>query len=525
MRLLIVDDDREIVALICETIDWKALGIDDVACAYHLEGAKSAFERHVDIVISDIEMPRGSGLDFIRWARENDIDSEFIFLTCHDSFSFVQEAMKHNAMSYVLKPFNSDELVAEVAKAIDRIRKRDSMNAYGTLWLENRATVEQKFWRDLLLSDAPLPELGVLRSRMENRNLGIESGGRLRLVLVRLVRTAEEVGDEDVRMFDYRVSCLAVEELLKDPALAGRVIPYERHSWRYAACLLPETGEQEAVDRCEAFIQRYRKQFPGNIACYVGDLVEVAFLPRQLIALEELGQSDYSSGVILPDQRQPGSLAQSSENPVDLSQLQELLHRGDKLTLMKSMKEQMETLLAEGKLNLSAMYAIQQSVVQEIFEYLRRHNLQSSFLISDASYGYLQSRAAASTYDMIKWMNYCFLQIVNYEADQRRAASVSERAMAFIHNHFAENITREEVARQVCLAPEYFAKQFKREVGMPVKDYINRCRVQAAEKLLKTTDLSVTEVAGRVGFSDGSYFTVVFKKTLGVSPTEYRQNQ
>ena len=81
MRLLIVDDDREIVALIRETIDWKALGIDAVVCAYHMEGAKLAFANRVDVVVSDIEMPRNSGLDFIRWARENGIDSEFIFLT------------------------------------------------------------------------------------------------------------------------------------------------------------------------------------------------------------------------------------------------------------------------------------------------------------------------------------------------------------------------------------------------------------------------------------------------------------
>ena len=94
-----------------------------------------------------------------------------------------------------------------------------------------------------------------------------------------------------------------------------------------------------------------------------------------------------------------------------------------------------------------------------------------------------------------------------------------------IHTHFAEDITREEVARHVCLAPEYFAKQFKKEHGITIKDYINLCRANAARDLLKTTDLSITEIAGRVGFSDSSYFTVVFKKIMGASPSEFRQKQ
>lgn len=145
MRLLIVDDDRKIVEMIRETIDWQELGISDVFCADHIEGAKPIIGEGVDIVISDIEMPGGSGLDLIRFARENGAGCEFIFLTCHDSFDFIREAMKLEAASYVLKPVEYEELVSETLKVIERIQRHASMNAYGELWLKNRSFVQRRF--------------------------------------------------------------------------------------------------------------------------------------------------------------------------------------------------------------------------------------------------------------------------------------------------------------------------------------------------------------------------------------------
>lgn len=521
MRMLIVDDNREMVALIREMIDWRTVGITEVVCAYHVDGAKAAFEDKVDIVISDIEMPRTNGLQFIKWVREHEYDCEFIFLTCHDSFHFVQEAMKFSALSYVLKPFDCDELIGEVVKARDRIHKRVNMSTYSALWLENRATVEQKFWRDFLLSDT-VPEMAVLNSRMENRRIDIDKSALVSLVLVKLTKaTAEDnAEDEESVMFEYRGMQMVLNEIICDASLVGRAIPFQRHDWQYIACLVCGVDRETLLQRCKTLVERYRQLFSEHIACYVGEPVPIHALPRQRERLERLGYSDYRTGVIRLEGQSDAKMPSSM--PVDISRVRELLNKGDKLCLMQNMKEQLEMLLAEGKLGLRAMYAIQRSVEQEVFSYLKRCEIETEFLFSDASYCYLQSKAAASTYDMIKWMNYLFTQVIAYEASRREQGAETNRALEFIHAHFAENITREEVARHVCLAPEYFAKQFKKGIGMTVKDYINHCRISAAMDLLKTTNLNITEVASQVGFSDSSYFAVVFKKNTGLSPSEFR---
>ena len=87
MRILIVDDDTAIIEVIRDTVDWEKLGIDEVDVAYDAEGArKSLMDVGADIVISDIVMPGESGLDLLRWFRDEKMPGKFLLLTSHENF-------------------------------------------------------------------------------------------------------------------------------------------------------------------------------------------------------------------------------------------------------------------------------------------------------------------------------------------------------------------------------------------------------------------------------------------------------
>ena len=523
MKLLIVDDDLEIVSVIRDAIDWQTLGFDEVFCAYHFEGAKPFLLNQVDVVICDVEMPRGSGLELIHWARTQGIESEFIFLTCHDSFSFVQDAMRERAIAYVLKPFKPEELVPEVLKAADHVRRNKNLSSYETLWLDNKSAVEQHFWRDFMLLDT-LPEQGVLASRLDNRGIDIDKEGIYRLVLIKLAKAAENTDETDaeIRLFVYQGSQLAADEILQNPAHRGRLFYFDHHGWQYIGCILPDEPLKNVLERCERFLARYRDLYSEHIACYPGKPTPLILLPRERARLEELSHQEYRTGIVFP------CCEHNEENLLgrlmDLSRVHTQLEKGDRLALMRDMKEQLETLMAEGRLNLQSMFAIRSAVSEAVYAHLRQSNKNTEFLFADSSYCYLQFNAHASTYNMIKWMNYLFSKVIVQEHIEQQDSPAVAKALAYIHMHYTEDITRDEVARCVYLAPAYFAKQFKREKGITIKDYINYCRITAAREQLKHTDLSITDVAAQVGFTDSSYFAVVFKKIVGMSPSDFRQS-
>ncbi|HEV2269178.1 MAG TPA: helix-turn-helix domain-containing protein [Steroidobacteraceae bacterium] len=98
-----------------------------------------------------------------------------------------------------------------------------------------------------------------------------------------------------------------------------------------------------------------------------------------------------------------------------------------------------------------------------------------------------------------------------------------QRAIAHISKHYGRQVPESEVALACEMSPSRFCREFKAAFGVTYVEYLARHRVQEAKRLLGNLSMSVTDVAAAVGFSDPSYFTRVFRRVAGASPTEYRE--
>jgi signal transduction histidine kinase/DNA-binding LacI/PurR family transcriptional regulator/AraC-like DNA-binding protein len=103
------------------------------------------------------------------------------------------------------------------------------------------------------------------------------------------------------------------------------------------------------------------------------------------------------------------------------------------------------------------------------------------------------------------------------------AQRTARKAMAYIHEHYAEPLAREEVASHVGVSARHLTRCFQQEVGLSPIAYLNRYRVKQAKQLLDAGDSSITEVAGAVGFASSGYFTEAFRREVGMSPREYQR--
>jgi AraC-like DNA-binding protein/mannose-6-phosphate isomerase-like protein (cupin superfamily) len=117
------------------------------------------------------------------------------------------------------------------------------------------------------------------------------------------------------------------------------------------------------------------------------------------------------------------------------------------------------------------------------------------------------------------------------EALPRKTPAVSsrytDRFKTLLHHlgaHYAEPITVEQAAKLVNLNPFHFCKTFKKATGATFVEYMNRLRMDEAERLLEETDLTVTEIAGRVGCGNANYFTKRFKQIKGIAPSQLRKH-
>lgn len=92
----------------------------------------------------------------------------------------------------------------------------------------------------------------------------------------------------------------------------------------------------------------------------------------------------------------------------------------------------------------------------------------------------------------------------------------------YIHNHLSDEIDINKIASEACVTKPYFIRLFKKEMGIPPLQYVNKKRIERSQLKLVTEDTSIKEIAYSLGFSDHSYFTRLFRKTTGCSPQKYR---
>jgi AraC-like DNA-binding protein len=105
----------------------------------------------------------------------------------------------------------------------------------------------------------------------------------------------------------------------------------------------------------------------------------------------------------------------------------------------------------------------------------------------------------------------------------QQTSTLVKRAIAYMQQRFACNLSRAEIAGVVGVSQNYLSQIFQREVGISPWDYLNRYRIKRARGLLYTSDASITAIAAQVGFDDPAYFSRVFRKQVGCSPVSYRE--
>nr|WP_246879913.1 AraC family transcriptional regulator [Bacillus suaedae] len=130
--------------------------------------------------------------------------------------------------------------------------------------------------------------------------------------------------------------------------------------------------------------------------------------------------------------------------------------------------------------------------------------------------------ASAKAYEFIM-EGYRFVRSIE-EAEDPLSQQMT-KALSFIHSHYHEPLTLDEIASVSGYSRFYFIKQFKQKLKMPPMQYLTKIRIQKAVGLLRSTDATVTDISEKVGFSNANYFNKVFRKTMGVSAGAFRDNK
>lgn len=143
MTLLIVNDIAIEALTMASDIDWKNHGIKEVFTAFNANEAKNIIaSNHIDILLSDIEMPDENGLSLIHWIQDNHYDIDCVLLTCHADFEYAREGLSLGCQDYITLPAKYEDIAASVEKVCLRHQQHQDelrLQNYGRNWLANHA--------------------------------------------------------------------------------------------------------------------------------------------------------------------------------------------------------------------------------------------------------------------------------------------------------------------------------------------------------------------------------------------------
>lgn len=127
MNILLVDDEVLAIEAIRAATPFEKYGITEVLTANSVKQARKILqERKVDIVVCDIEMPNGSGLELMEWMNENCPGIVKMILSCHNEFEFAQQAVSLSCQQYILKPATPEIMEKVLEKVVGQVAKQDS---------------------------------------------------------------------------------------------------------------------------------------------------------------------------------------------------------------------------------------------------------------------------------------------------------------------------------------------------------------------------------------------------------------
>jgi len=465
-KAIIVDDEKWVVESFRKGIDWNKYGFEVIGSASDgMEAYEMLCALQPDLVLVDIRMPVMGGLELIRKAKQEFTDMEFVVVSGYAEFAYAQKALNYGAAGYCLKPLEEEEL----SKVLGMIKSRLDRNT--------RTVVDIMS----VLEDAT--ENGDSSQALQDAFDWDEENGMHVIVFS---------GKWNSEFAKY---CSAVLSL----------------SVNRRGCFVKESNLQECfeflnqledIDKLDIGISRKVINFE-----YVNDAIQEAQVAvYQYFLSGQHGLHEYKSA-----------------SRGELRQLIQLIVKGidqHDQAAITNCYNQMRQLFKKETYNIRHAFYAWSRILDKLYEY---GNTEDQYDIEN----YIELTSLFSGIE--EMIEFLCRQSIDVFADSQTngvvSRSVIKDILSFLENNYNKDISMSTLADKYYLSLSYLCRIFKKEVGMPFTSYLSNLRLAHACILLRSTNMSVYEVAESCGYKDYFYFARLFKRTVKITPSQYRAGE
>ena len=482
--LLIVDDEEIEREGMAQFIAWDSYEIKVVSTARNgAEGLEKIAKFRPDLAIVDIKMPVMNGIEMIRQAKEQYPDMTFVVLSGYGDYEFTSQAMELGVRHYILKPCDESKMIPVLNKAFAELEEARKKNARSEK-LETEARLLKPYAREQLFRDLLL---GKAQASSGARQLVDELGGEQRMVL----------------LLDFRLKCgfdslerYVVGNMLGDLLPDGTLLMTTGvdRDVLVLADAMAESSVETAVQVLKKEFKRFETLPMLSSASRTGTLAELSVLFRQAQELLQLNMDENEPALLRPSRN-----AALPETVNEIFDLEALRQTGS-----------YEELLQELAFSFAKMEA-------------KDYRPQQRQKLCELAWKLLFEDKAAPEDSLPAWAD-ALTAAWNHPQPDARSREIF---LAIYENLPEPEFSLQTIAQQrLFMSEDHLRRIFSQMTGNRFSAYLEHCRITQARRLLEfQPDMKISRLAELVGYPlDGQYFSKVFRKICGVTPTEYRNH-
>ncbi len=515
--LLVVDDEPIIVEGLAEMLSDSGLPIKNIRMAYSaLEALEIYKEMPFDIIITDIKMPEMDGTEFLKRIGDISRSTRVILLTGYKDFEYARQALRYNAADYLLKPVEDEAVIASVRKTMTAIEEETKsmleINRLKAQMKDSLAHIQGQYLKSLLENTPEDRER--LTQRFSSLNLPFTPDRGVSLILARIDRYGKDFNQGDTELIRFMV-----QNILQEKLGEGVYLQMIADSAGYMTGLIQADRWVYIKKIAEEVQDIFYNLFEILLSFAVGEEANWPLLHESYRYLSAALRQSLKNGTLITNEYDPallkGKLEIETLNDIRLS-----IKKRDLKALEKHLDMLLETDALDDKTRLAGLYIeLSRHAINMAMEYNIGEILDALYIEKLTNlYTFSSSREMKAF--LLQTFRILFGKLGNATAFV--STEMVNRIKTYIQNNLDKDVSLYSLSVMFHINSSYLSRIFHQATGEQLSLYITRVKMEAAKKQLGDDSLKIYEIAKNTGYNNPNYFAKVFKKAVGISPQDYR---
>lgn len=550
--VLIVDDETYVVDWFSSLLEAQTEPELNVCRAYSATEALNWLNHtKIDIIITDIRMPKMSGIELAEKVRKNWPQCKVILLTAYEQFDYAYEAIKNNVFSYILKTEEDERILEEVNKAVKLLDKElNNLQLLDDVQerLMQSASIISK---EILLKILKEEHTNVKKFFHQLNNIGfnIVPEEPFLLIIGRL-EDSDEAMDVVERFRQFR----SIEKIMEhyfDKQV--RSYPVEYSLSRIAWLMQPENGERQAVEdilnskQIMVFVKGMLETVQQSCIETLGitvsfalseELLDAGELASEFLSLEhllDLHGKDRAGFIIssafFTNSSKQGELLTKDYTGIvtrpNITEKLKLYLNGNRCgEFMEELDKICEVLENRTSWNSNTAFEAYYSVAVALIAFINERRLAERLAFKIGLNELFHPQSSGSWGESADYLKR--LSEIVFQLQMQDESEFSGNIIRYIKDYVVKNITQEisllQLSEVTGYNSSYLSRIFKETTGETLNKYIGKQKMNKIKEIMSDDRFSISDVALKTGFSSRSYFNRFIKKATGMTPQELKEH-